>query len=846
MGYQLYAQDNFSKGELSPYMYAKAGVEQYQLGLKIAQNVLTYPTGAAGKRFGTLFQQILDDLITNRNQIYFQTFQYLDECIYQLVFYPGFVDIYLEGTFNFHLATPYDAHDIQNFNTTTLGPIFRITCPNNIPMDLTRSPNVPPAGTPYTIVNITSNMFDITPIVMGIGEVLPVMFTTTGTLPLTSPQLKVGVIYFIYTNSASTFTVFATAPEAKFQLNPFTLTNIGTGTNQVVVQDIWTLTPTFFKNLPFYDFNAQLVSYDANTFTPSATSGNAVTVTVSPAYSLLTTAYVGGVFFGAGGSSRITAVASTTSFTVAVQEPFDSTAAIQGSLVLLAEPAWSNARGWPQICSSYQNRSIFANTVSLPNGLWTSVINDYSDFGDLTTDDDDAIGWFPSSDAVNVIRFIVPYRSLTVHTNSGVYSSPLSDTSAITPSSFSLNLQDSTPADVVQPQAIDNQIMILSGNDLHTMLWDGINNAYTTNIISIINEQTIRNPVDESTYADLRRAGSRYVFIVNASGSMAIMQTLLSESVSGITPQIMEQSYGTAQFLQCASSSDGRAWFVVQRELATDVDNGAGLPIIGFTDTTLEATLSDLPLFATAIKFTTTGSLPTSLPQLQVDTYYWAVGTGTANDFSVYLTQEDAELGVNPVVFSNAGTSTLLFRWPLNTFFTLEELTHETYLDCAIFYSGTASDTVSTGTLFNAQSVKMVGDGFGFNAIGNDNEVEFEAHGSPVEVSLAYIGFPIVTIMEPMPLIMPAGSQTTLTKPKHIRSVRFMFNDTIGGSINDIPIAIKPFSMVDIGEPPVPANGIFEMSIMKGWDDFNNPTFTLYHDDPFNIELIGVFYSVDT
>ena len=30
------------------------------------------------------------------------------------------------------------------------------------------------------------------------------------------------------------------------------------------------------------------------------------------------------------------------------------------------------------------------------------------------------------------------------------------------------------------------------------MLWDGINNAYTSNIVSIINEQTIRDPQDET------------------------------------------------------------------------------------------------------------------------------------------------------------------------------------------------------------------------------------------------------------------------------------------------------------------------------------------------------------
>ncbi len=620
----------------------------------------------------------------------------------------------------------------------------------------------------------------------------------------------------------------------------------------------WAFTNSVFKNLPFYDFNGPIVSYDGNTFTPGAVFGN-VTITVSPAYAPLNSSYIGGAFIGGGGTGRIIAVGSTTSFTVAVQQPFDvASIAIQGSLVLLAEPAWSDARGWPKKCSSYQNRAIFANTVSLPNGFWTSVVNDYTDFGDMTLDDDDAISWFPTSNNVNSIRFIVPFRSITVHTNTGIYSSPLSEIAAITPTTFTLQLQDSTPADVLQPEAIDNQIIVLSGNDVHTMVWDGINNAYTSNIVSIANEQTVRSPVDESAYADLTRAGSRYVFIINANGSMAVFQTLQAENVTGFTPQIMEQSYGHASFLQSASSADGRAWFVAQREIAV-----AASPIaISFAvpptslapQKNVTAVASDFDLeIPTAITFTTSGSFPASVPPLNATSYFWAIGIDV-DTFNVYVTQSDALDQINPIEFTSAGAGTNVVPWPLSDppIFTLEELSQDIHIDCAVYYNSTAVSTIPTGNLFNAQSVVMLGSvttgqpPFGFSDIGFDDEVQFEAHGSAVLVEEAYIGFPINTIIEPMPLTPPPGQQNTLTKPKHVRGVQFMFNNTIGGTINDIPIALKPFNMAEIGEPPMPARGIFEMSIMGGWDDFNYPTFTIKHSDPFNIELIGVFYSVDT
>lgn len=852
MPYVLWSQDIFSKGELSPLMYARATVNEYNNGLKTAQNVLTYPTGAAGKRFGTLYQATLSGF-TAYNQIYFGTFQYLNECVYQVLFTPANIFIYLEGILVATVVTTLTALNVFNMSTTVLGTRFRTAGQAFKPMDLTRAPN---AG--QTVNAFTSTTFSTAAPAFIANTVLPVKFTVAGgTIMQTTPPITAGVTYFVAAISTTQAALFEHPEAAKaYLINPnntadaFVITGLGTGTTTVTVQNTWSFTAATFKNLPVFDFNGPVISYDALTFTPSATTGAAVTITVSGAgYAPLNASYVGGAFIGGGGSARITAVASATSFTVAIQTPFDSTSAIQGSLALLAEPAWSDARGWPQVCSSYQNRALFANNSSLPNGFWASVINDYTDYGDLTNDDDDAIAWYPTSDNMNYIRFIVPYRSITVHTNTGIYSSPLSDVAAITPSNFTLQLQDSTPADVLQPQAIDNQIVVLSGNDAHQMLWDGINNAYTSTIVSVINEQTIRDPQDETPFAALHRAGSRFVFIINLDGSMAVFQTLLTQGVSGFTPQIMEQSYGNASFIQAGSSSTGRCWFVVQREVATAA---SGVALTGITSPfILEATGVNLSTTTpTAVKFASAGVFPTTIPQVTTDNYYWAVGV-SANEVKVYLTQEDALEDVNAIEWISIGTMSEIVPWPPSTLFTLEELTQEVFLDCAVQYSGTPTSTITTGVLFNAQDIKMVGDGFGFESaaeVNVDNEVNFIAHGSAVEVSDAFIGFPINTIMEPMPLNISSGQsakETTLTQPKHIRWVRFMFNNTIGGTINGVPIALKPFDMANIGDPPLPARGVFEMSIMKGWNDFGNPSFTIEHNDPFDIQLLGVFYSVD-
>ena len=207
--------------------------------------------------------------------------------------------------------------------------------------------------------------------------------------------------------------------------------------------------------------------------------------------------------------------------------------------------------------------------------------------------------------------------------------------------------------------------------------------------------------------------------------------------------------------------------------------------------------------------------------------------------------------GYTAVGFNNqVGSPTNVTEWVLHPIFTMEELNQNVLIDCAIQY-GTFTrwadfESVPTGVLFNAQDVVMIGDGFGYTAVGFNNQVEFKRHGEDVEVQNAYIGFPINLVIEPMPLAPPPNQSTSLTKPNHLRSIRFMFNNTIGGYINGVPIALNQFDMSGIGFPPIPARGVFELGSMSGWDDFNVPSFTLTQSDPFDIQLLGVFYSVDT
>lgn len=853
-----WSQDYFAKGEISPLLYSRVTLQQYYQGLKTAKNVVNYPQGTAGKRFGTKYLGTILD-VTDADAIYFESFQYLNECTYIVVLRSGFIDVYLEGQRVASVASVITGELVTQVDHTVLSNLFRVTSGLYAPYDLTRTAGSANAITAFSTPNSTLTVTNA----LTLDGFWPARFTAVS-LPDTTPQIHLGRTYFVRAITTTTIRIYANAVDAADNVDYFGINGSGTSANLIVL-NTWNFTIPTIINLPFYDFNdSGATNQYRNTstaFTLTDITGFGETITRVSGTFNFTSKYVGGVIISGPGRAIITAVNGTNEATINIVSPFEafySTFAVPGTLFFIGEPAWSDARGWPKKCSSYQNRAFFANTDLLSNGLWGSVSNDYNNFYSLETDDDLGISWFPTSDDVNSIQFIVPYRSLTVHTNTGVYSTPLSSDFAITPLTFSLGLQDTHPARTVQPFGIDNQIIALSGNDVNSLVWDGFNSAYTSSLVSVSNEQLIRTPIDQAPYTDLERAGSRYMLIVNEDGSLAIYQTLITEQVNGFTPAVLEQSYGNAYFRRVTSSASGRAWFATEREIATPQTPVALTTSVVtteiFTATGHGMTVDEI----TAVTFTTSGVLQTSSPQIELLTYYWAVPID-ANTFKVYESQEDATAEENAIesITIPANNNVVPNLLVVNCF--IEELDFEAKVDCAGYYPGPTT-TVPTpavssiGSLprFNAQRVLMQGDGFGFETVGVNDTINFVAHGMDVEVSEAQFGFPINVEMTPLPLAIPEGGSykmSNLIEPKHVRFATFLFADTIGGTITQnnqtFPIAMNTLSEIMPGDPPSPQTGSFEISVFNAWDDFKIDNFTINHSEPFDIKLTGIFYKVE-
>jgi hypothetical protein len=849
MALSLWTQDNFTKGELSPLMYARISVKAYFDGVKLAKNAISFPQGGIGKRFGTEYLNEINSAVTDSDQIYFDTFQYLDECVYVIVVRPGAADIYLEGTLNYTVTlSGITAEDLFYLDSTVLKDRFRITNGRAIPFELYRSASA--------IVGITGfDAGDKTLTIASsytVGTIYPFEFVTA--VATTTPATSLKTTYYSKFITTNTIQIFKTPEDAKAGINAYEISGYTSGAayspqNQFIKQDLT------FQNTPVFDFqdginnatgsgNYNSINFAVNTMGPGAG-----TLTSSGTDSgIFTTAYIGGAYVQGPGVARITGYTSANVLVIEILKAFDVTSAVAGTFVYLAEPAWSTARGYPSKCSSFQNRAVFANSSGLPNGIWLSAINDFNEFSEIIVEDEASIAYYPTSGELNTIKYITPYRSLTIQTNNGFYSTPLGSDTALTPSNFSLNIQDLIPAGDARPTSIDNQIIIISGNDAYSMLWDGVNNSYTSKMISVMSEQVLTNPVKMAPFVDLESQGSRYLIVINEDGSAAIYQTMIEEEVSGWTSSYVEQSYGEAYFRHIASNFDGRAWFVVERQIG-ELDATGSITAINATetDTITGAALGLVIGDVIQVTFETTGTLPTTVPQIVVDLHYWAVGI-SSTEFAIYASKADAIADEDRVVISEIGVTSTVNTFPLSTKFFIEELDFDSGVDCAQKYNGVAASSITGVPRFNGQQTVSKGDSYGFESVGYNDSVFFTAHGESTEIEVAQTGFPINVAIQPMPLSIAMGSNSStsnVVEPKHIRSVQFMFSNTVDGEVNGIPITLKTFEQTDFGRPPTPTTGTFQMSLMKGWNEFKYTSISVTHSSAFDIKLIGIFYKIE-
>lgn len=492
-------QSNLNRGELDAKLIGRADIDSYYSGLKEAENVVCLPQGGVQRRQGTVYIGALD---ANAR---LERFSFNNAIEYLLVFYPLRMYVYKQGVLQTNISGSGD-----NYLTTT------------ITADML-------------------NEFDYT--------------QSADTVIICHPDLETKIIG----RTSDTAWSYASISYSNIPQYNFDDSSSPTPTNEVQSLVFAHASNGDRYKLSVDDFLTEEIIYSSDTATNESRIESALHALVNTGNQGIAVSYASGstyaVVFGgdsAGPYGLITGFAILTQNSSFSAESTRTTAGVSK-----AENVWSATRGYPASSTFHANRLFLGGSKSLPTTMWGSVIGAYYNFNLGKGRDHEAIEVFLDTDQLNAIRHLISNKKLQILTTGQHFYVP---DDVIKPG-LTVRSISNEGSGLATPVVLDEDILYANrtGKRLNTVT---ISNQYqptTTRNVAMLAPHLVDSPVKLAASKGTSSEDANFVYIVNSSGTMSVLNTLESEGVEGFS------RWSTDGLVKSAAIVDDDLYLVVHR-----------------------------------------------------------------------------------------------------------------------------------------------------------------------------------------------------------------------------------------------------------------------------------------
>ena len=550
---------NFTGGELSPRLDGRNDLAKYPTGSKTLENFIVYPHGAAARRSGTQFVAEVKDSSAKTRLI---PFEFSTTQTYMLEFGNQYIRFYkdngqiLESNVTISGATQANpvvitatAHGYSNGDEISISSVGGMTELN---------------GKKYLVANKTTNTFEITDVdgnnIDGTGFTA---YTSGGVAnrvyQISTPYLTAELFDLKFAQSADVMYICHPNHEVE------KLSRTG--------HTSWTLTDVDFQNGPFMDHNTT-----ATTITPSHTTvGSTGTLTLSATTGVnddqgwLSTD-VGRLVHVKDGHYKITGYTSTTVVdSLSVVAPSSASATTDFAL-----GSFSDTTGHPSCVTFFEQRLVFAATLSQPQTIFFSKSGDYENMDDAyhtTIADDDAIIYTIASNQVNAIRFMTSTRTLIIGTAGGEFAVSGGGTDvAITPTNILIKKQSNHGAANVDAIPAGNATLFLqrAKRKLRELAYNFDVDGYVSPDLTILAEHISEGGLTQLSY---QQEPNQVIWGVRADGQLVGLTYQREQQVVAWHRHIFGGAFGSGSAV-CESvatiptdNSEYQTWVIIKRTI---------------------------------------------------------------------------------------------------------------------------------------------------------------------------------------------------------------------------------------------------------------------------------------
>ena len=251
-------------------------------------------------------------------------------------------------------------------------------------------------------------------------------------------------------------------------------------------------------------------------------------------------------------------------------ESGSSTVTAKVEIAPLASQIWdeqliSPLRGFPRAAASAAGRLVFSDFPLVPDLIGLSSARGIRDFK-VGSNDDDAIVRQIGDNAPRFLH-VVNAGDLLLFSDRGLYYIGLRDNGAITPANFNPVLFDKRSASPIRPVAVEDGVIFVeaSGESIAAAMLAG--NYYlkwSVRSISLFHNHLIKSPVKLCGPSLFSPTPEKYVFVVNADGTLAMVSWFADFSMDsvGFLP------WQTDGAFLSISPAFGGYWAITERALA--------------------------------------------------------------------------------------------------------------------------------------------------------------------------------------------------------------------------------------------------------------------------------------
>lgn len=201
----------------------------------------------------------------------------------------------------------------------------------------------------------------------------------------------------------------------------------------------------------------------------------------------------------------------------------------------IREPAFSDARGWPQASAMHETRLWLGGTDLLPDAIWASRFGQFRNFDPATGEPDDAIAVYGIGNQSRV-RHLVSSFDLLVLTDNGEYFMPGSVDAAITQETARALPTGNSGAAFTRPILLDGSVFFVdvAGNHVREMVLEANQIQYNPTPASVVVPDWVKKPDDVTTFAGSQIDDMPYALWVNrGDGSILVMHSRKSDNSFG-------------------------------------------------------------------------------------------------------------------------------------------------------------------------------------------------------------------------------------------------------------------------------------------------------------------------